>query len=146
MRSRLNFKIQKRLSRFFTILLVTIIMVGCKGSATGVNGSDKDSKTYDLVLTSDGSKVGEITTSRITEDDDAYIDDGFSVTLDITNFDFNAPFDITSTSNGGLCGTWDVQPGEKGEMPCDYDKYLANPEELKVTSENGDGIEAHPSP
>lgn len=146
MRNRLNLKRRKWLSRFFTILLSVIIMVGCKDSATGDNGTDKDFKTYDLVLTSDGSKVGEITTSQITEDDDAYIDDGFFVTLNITSSDFNAPFDLGSTSGGGYCGTWDVQPREKGEMPCDYDDYLANPEELKVTSENGDGVEAHPSP
>lgn len=141
-----NFRISQWLNGVLTVLLAGIIITGCKDSATGDNGPDKETKTYNLVLTSDGSKIGEIMTARITEDDDAYIDEGFFATLTISDMDFKAPFDMGINNDGGYCGTFDVQAGEKAEMPCDYDDYLSNPDQLIITSENGDGIEAHPSP
>lgn len=121
-------------------------MTGCKDSATGDNGSDKETKTYNIILVSDGSKIGEITTERITENDDAYIDDGFFITLAISDADFKAPFDLGINNDNGYCGTFDVQSGEKAEMPCDYDDYLSSPDQLIITSEDGNGVEAHPSP
>lgn len=141
-----NFKNSQWLNSLLVILLAGILMTGCKDSATGENGSDKETKTYNLVLASDGSKIGEITTERINEDDDAYIDEGFFATLTISDTDFKAPFDMGINNNDGYCGTFDVQAGEKAEMPCDYDDYLSSPNQLIITSENGDGLEAYPSP
>lgn len=125
--------------------LMATMFVGCS-SSTSANDEDGDSnnetRTFDLMLSSDGStKVGTVTTEIITEDSDAYIDDGFFVTLDISASDFEAPFDISM--KGGQCGTWDVQVDEKAEMPCDYDEFLADPSGLKITSEDGSEVEAY---
>ncbi len=141
-----NFRIPQWLNGVLAVLLVGIVMTGCKDSATGDNGSEKETKTHNLVLASDGSKIGEITTERITEEDDAYIDEGFFATLTISDADFKAPYDMGINNDNGYCGTFDVQSGDKAEMPCDYDDYLSSPAQLKITSEDGDGVEAHPSP
>ncbi len=131
----------------FAMLFLCVLLVGCKDSATGSEGElNKNTKTYDLVLATDGSTIGELTTERITEEDDAYIDEGFFVTLNIQSSDYQAPYDIHINNDDGYCGTFGVESKEKAEMPCDYDNYLSNPEELTVTSEDGDGLEAHPSP
>ncbi len=125
--------------------LSTAMFAGCS-SSTSANDEDGDSnnetQTFDLMLSSDGStKVGTATTEIITEESDAYIDDGFFITLDISASDFEAPFDVSM--KGGQCGTWDVQVDEKAEMPCDYDEFLDDPSGLKITSEDGSGIEAY---
>lgn len=125
--------------------LMTAMFAGCS-SSTSANDEDGDSdnetQTFDLMLSADSStKVGTATTEIITEESDAYIDDGFFITLDISASDFEAPFDISM--KGGQCGTWDVQVDEKAEMPCDYDEFLADPSGLKITSEDGSGVEAY---
>lgn len=127
--------------------LVTGIFAGCS-SSTSANededgNSEKETRTFDLMLSADGSTVvGTVKTEIITPDSGAYIDEGFFITLDISDSGFEAPFDIYM--NGGQCGTWDVQIDEKAEMPCDYDEFLSNPADLTVTSEDGDGVEAYP--
>lgn len=126
---------------------MTAMIAGCS-SSTSVNEedgeSDKETATFDLMLSSDGSTVvgSTATTEIITEDSNAYIDEGFFITLDISDSDFEAPFEIFM--NGGQCGTWDVQDGEKAEMPCDYDEFLSDPADLTITSEDGNGVEAYP--
>ncbi|MCG2587589.1 hypothetical protein [Rhodohalobacter sulfatireducens] len=125
--------------------LITSMFSGCS-SSTSANDEDGDpeneTRTFELVLSSDGStNVGTATTEIITPDSDAYIDEGFFITLDISAGDFEAPFDVSM--RGGQCGTWDVQVDEKAEMPCDYDEFLADPSDLKVTSEDGSGVEAY---
>lgn len=126
--------------------LMTSLLAGCS-SSTSANEEDGDSenetRTFDLMLSSDGSTViGTATTEIITEESDAYIDEGFFITPDISDSGFQAPFDIYM--NGGQCGTWDVQDGEKAEMPCDYDEFLSDPSDLTITSEDGNGVEAYP--
>lgn len=126
--------------------LMTSLFTGCS-SSTSVNDEDgeagNETATFDLTLSGDGSTVvGTATTEIITEDSDAYIDEGFFITLDISDSGFQAPFDIFM--NGGQCGTWDVQDNEKAEMPCDYDDFLSDPADLTVTSEDGNGVEAYP--
>lgn len=139
--------IKKLLNSIFAVLLFSVMLIGCKDSPTGSEEElNKSTKTYDLVLATDGSTIGEITTERITEEDDAYIDEGFFVTLSIEVSDFNAPYEIYVNNEDGYCSTWDVQSGEKAEMPCDYDHFMANTEELRVVSEDGDGVEAYASP
>ncbi len=139
--------IKKVLNSVFTILFVSVLLIGCKDSATGSEEEvNKGIKTYDLVLATDASTIGKLTTERITEEDEAYIDEGFFVTLNIQSSDYQAPYDIHINNSDGYCGTFGVQSGEQAEMPCDYDNYLSNPEELTVTSEDGDGLEANPSP
>ncbi|MDR9366484.1 MAG: hypothetical protein RI575_14205, partial [Balneolaceae bacterium] len=125
--------------------LITSMFSGCS-SSTSANDEDGDpeneTRTFELVLSSDGStNVGTATTEIITPDSDAYIDEEFFITLDISAGDFEAPFDVSM--RGGQCGTWDVQVDEKAEMPCDYDEFLADPSDLKVTSEDGSGVEAY---
>lgn len=137
---------KKLSSSVFAILFLCVLLVGCKDSATGSEDLSKSTKTYDLVLATDGSTIGELTTERITEEDDAYIDEGFFVSLNIQSSDYQAPYDIHINNDDGYCGTFGVESGEQAEMPCNYDNYLSNPEELTVTSEDGDGLEAHPSP
>ncbi|SMO45919.1 hypothetical protein [Fodinibius sediminis] len=132
-------------NRACMLLLAGIMITGCKDSVTDGNGADKDTQTFDLVLVAGGSKVGTVSTARITPDDDAYIDEGFFVTVKVTDERFNAPFDIYINNNNGYCGTFDVRPDEKAEMPCDYDDFLSNPTELTVTDENGDGESARPA-
>ncbi|GAA5522733.1 hypothetical protein LQ318_13330 [Aliifodinibius salicampi] len=141
-----QFGIRRVLNSFFTILFLCALLVGCKDSATGSEELNKSTKTYDLVLATDGSTLGKVTTERITKEDDAYIDEGFFVTLSIDVSDFKAPYEIYVNNEDGYCGTWDVQSGEKAEMPCDYDHFMANTEELRVVSEDGDGVEAYASP
>lgn len=142
-------RIQSSIIKSFTILmtfgLMTVMFAGCS-SSTSANDEDGDSnnetRTFDVMLSADSStKVGTATTEIITEESDAYIDDGFFITLDISASDFEAPFDISM--KGGQCGTWDVQVDEKAEMPCDYDEFLADPSGLKITSEDGSGVEAY---
>lgn len=136
-------------SKSFIILvafgLMTALLAGCSSStsANDENGDpENETQTFELVLSSDGStNVGTATTEIITPDSDAYIDEGFFITLDISAADFEAPFDISMRR--GQCGTWDVQVDEKAEMPCDYDEFLADPSDLKVTSEDGSGVEAY---
>lgn len=125
--------------------LMTTMFAGCS-SSTSANDEDGDSndetRTFDLMLSADSStKVGTATTEIITEESDAYIDDGFFITLDISASGFEAPFDISM--QGGQCGTWDVHVEEKAEMPCDYDEFLDDPSSLKITSEDGSGVEAY---
>lgn len=127
-----------------------LLITGCD-SSTSANGEDeeensnKNSRTFDLVLSSDNStNIGTITTSEITEDDDAYIDEGFFVTIELSDSDFSPPFEINMIETSGQCGTWDVEPDEKAEMPCDYEYFLSNPGDLVVTSEDGDGEDAYP--
>lgn len=126
--------------------LMTAMFAGCS-SSTSANededgNSEKETRTFDLMLSADGSTVvGAAETEIITPDSDAYIDEGFFISLDISDSDFEAPFDIYM--NGGQCGTWDVQVDEKAEMPCDYDEFLADPSGLKITSEDGSGVEAY---
>lgn len=138
----------------FTFLMafgmMAVLVAGCS-SSTSANGDDengnseKETRTFDLMLSADGStKIGTATTEIITPDDDAYIDEGFFITLDISASDFEPPYEIDMNNNSGVCGTWDVQDGEKAEMPCDYDEFLDNPVDLTVTSEDGDGVEAYP--
>lgn len=142
-------RFQTFIAKSFIILMVfglmTTISAGCS-SSTSANDEDRDSnnetRTFDVVLSADSStKVGTATTEIITEESDAYIDDGFFIKLDISDSDFEAPFDISM--KGGQCGTWDVQVDEKAEMPCDYDEFLADPTGLKITSEDGSGVEAY---
>ncbi|NGP87075.1 hypothetical protein [Fodinibius halophilus] len=128
------------------LLFAAIMIVGCKDSATGDDGSKKEVKTYDLALSGDGSKIGTVSTSVITEDDDAYIDEGFFVTINLTTSNFNPPFDIHINNTDGYCGTFDVQEDEQAEMPCDYDNFLSEPSQLTITAEGGDGEEANPLP
>lgn len=142
---------QSSLTKSFLILmafgLMTALLAGCS-SSTSANedddgNSENETQTFDLMLSSDGStKIGTAITEIITEDSDAYIDEGFFITLDISDSGFQAPFDISM--RGGQCGTWDVQDGEKAEMPCDYDEFLSDPADLTVTSEDGSGVEAYP--
>lgn len=136
-------------TKFFTFLmafgLMTAMFTGCS-SSTSANEDEKtenETRTFDLMLSADGSKVGTATTEIITEESDAYIDEGFFITLDISASEFNPPFDINMNTNSGFCGTWDVQDGEKAEMPCDYDEFLSVPADLTVISEDGDGVEAY---
>lgn len=124
---------------------MTAMLAGCS-SSTSANDGDGDqnneTRTFDVMLSADSStKVGTATTELITEESDAYIDDGFFITLDISESDFEAPFDISM--NGGQCGTWDVQVNEKAEMPCDYSEFLNDPSGLTITSEDGSGEEAY---
>lgn len=134
----------------FVVGMGALLITGCD-SSTSANGeeeeknSNKNPRTFDLVLSSDNStNIGTITTSEITEDDDAYIDEGFFVTIELSDTDFSPPFDINMTEVSGQCGTWDVEPDEKAEMPCDYEYFLSNPGNLVVTSEDGDGEDAYP--
>lgn len=128
--------------------LVTAMFAGCS-SSTSANededgNSEKETRTFDLMLSADGSTVvGTAETEIITPDSDAYIDEGFFITVNISASDFEPPFDIDMNNNSGVCGTWDVQDGEKAEMPCDYDEFLADPSGLKITSEDGSGVEAY---
>ena len=135
---------KKILNKMLFCILIAGVMAGCKDSATGAEGDgNKENKTFDLVLVSDGTKIGSVTTERITADSDAYIDEGFFATLTVTDSDFPPPFDV-GMETGGYCGTWDVQPDEKAEVPCDYDEFLSNPTELTVTAADGNGRDAHP--
>lgn len=141
-----SFSIRNPLSLLMGLGFITVMFAGCS-SSTSANDEDGESgnetATFDLMLSSDGSTVvGTATTEIITEESDAYIDEGFFITLDISDSGFQAPFDISM--RGGQCGTWDVQDGEKAEMPCDYDDFLSDPADLTVTSEDGNGEEAHP--
>lgn len=125
---------------------MSVLITGCS-SSTSVNEdetSEKETRTYDLMLSADDSAIGILTTEEITPEDDAYIDEGFFITLNISATNFEAPYDLSLNSNSGVCGTWDVQGGEKAEMPCDYDQFLSDPANLTVTSEDGDGVEAYP--
>ena len=145
-----NNRFQLSSSTSFLILLafgmMATVFAGCSSSTSANDEEEKsgnETATFDLMLSSDGSTVvGSATTEIITEDSDAYIDEGFFITLDISDSGFQAPFDIYM--NGGQCGTWNVQDGEKAEMPCDYDEFLSDPTDLTVTSEDGDGVEAYP--
>lgn len=137
-------------TKLFIVLMafgmMASMLAGCSSSTSAneddEDNSEKETRTFDLMLSADGStKVGTATTEIITEDSDAYIDEGFFITLDISASDFEAPFDISM--KGGQCGTWGVQDGDKAEMPCDYDEFLADPSGLKITSEDGSGVEAH---
>lgn len=127
--------------------LVTVALAGCSSSTSANDdddgkSSENETQTFDLMLSADSStKVGTVETEIITEDSDAYIDDGFFITLDISASDFEAPFDVSM--KGGQCGTWGVQDGDKAEMPCDYDEFLDDPSGLKITSEDGSGVEAY---
>jgi hypothetical protein len=150
MKYSLENRFQSSILKSFIILmafgLITSMLAGCS-SSTSANNDDGESsenaiKTFDLMLSADSStKVGTAETEIITEESDAYIDEGFFITLDISASDFEAPFDISM--KGGQCGTWDVQVNEKAEMPCDYDEFLADPSGLKITSEDGSGVEAY---
>ena len=129
-----------------TMLLAVIMISGCKDSATGDDSWGKEVKTYDLALASNGDKIGTVSTEIITEDDDAYIDEGFFITIKLSSSNFNPPFDISINNDNGYCGTFDVQPDEQAEMPCDYDDFLSDPGQLTVTAEDGEGEDAHPVP
>lgn len=131
----------------FTYFCITIFVITGCGSSTSANEdeeTDKQERTFDLVLSSDDTKIGTVTTEIITEDDDAYIDEGFFITLNISASDFKGPFDINMVDSDSHCGTFDVQAGEKGEMPCNYSDFLDDPEGLTVTADDGQGEEAHP--
>ncbi|MEX0905506.1 MAG: hypothetical protein WD604_08750 [Balneolaceae bacterium] len=125
--------------------IALLVFTGC-GSTTSANEeeTDKQERTFDLVLAADDSKIGTITTELITEEDDAYIDEGFFITLNISASDFEGPFDINMVDSDSHCGTFDVQSGEKAEMPCNYDDFLDDPEGLTVTAEDGQGEDAYP--
>ncbi len=133
-------------SSFIALLalgVVSVFAAGCE-SSTSAN-EQKETRTFDLVLSSDSAtKVGELTTSEITEDDDAFIDEGFFITISLSDTDFSPPYDISMQEGGGICGTFNVQPDEQGEMPCDYQSFLSDPGQLTVTSDNGNGVEANP--
>lgn len=123
--------------------LVTVFSAGCE-SSTSANEEEKETRTFDLVLSSDNAtKVGELTTSEITEGDDAFVDEGFFITISLSDTDFSPPYSVDMQEGGGICGTFNVQPDERGEMPCDYASFLSDPGQLIVTSENGNGEEAH---
>lgn len=142
-------RVHSRNTKSFIIIvvfgLITAIFAGCSSSTSAADEDgdpENETQTFELVLSSDGStKVGTATTEIITPDSDAYIDEGFFITLEISAANFEAPFDISM--RGGQCGTWDVQTDEKAEMPCEYDRFLDDPSDLKVTSEDGSGIEAY---
>ncbi|MDZ7773197.1 MAG: hypothetical protein U5K31_10745 [Balneolaceae bacterium] len=120
-----------------------LALAGCDSPTSSEDGAT-ETRTFDLILSSDNStKVGEITTSEITEESDAYIDEGFFITITLSSTDFNPPFGVDLTEAGGICGTWDVQPDEKAEMPCDYEQFLDAPDRLIVSANNGDGEEAY---
>lgn len=147
---RLNsnfFSFKTPLTLLFAFGMIAVLFAGCS-SSTSVNEeedgkSENETKTFALMLSSDSStQVGTATTEIITEESDAYIDEGFFITLDISMSGFEAPFDISM--RGGQCGTWGVQDGDQAEMPCDYDNYLSDPADLTVTSEDGSGVEAYP--
>lgn len=130
------------------MMLAVALVTGCS-SSTGNDDDNKNTreKTFDLVLSSNGStKVGTITTAEITEGDDAYIEDGFFITISVSDSDFEPPFDVNFVDSDSHCGTFNVQPGEKGEMPCNYDDFLDDPSELTVTADDGDGDDARPDP
>jgi hypothetical protein len=150
MKYSLENRFQSSILKSFIILmafgLITSMLAGCSSSTSANNddgeSSENETITFDLMLSADSStKVGTAETEIITEESDAYIDEGFFFTLDISASDFEAPFDISM--KGGQCGTWDVQVNEKAEMPCDYDEFLADPSGLKITSEDGIGVEAY---
>jgi hypothetical protein len=150
MKYSLENRFQSSILKSFIILmafgLITSMLAGCSSSTSANNddgeSSENETITFDLMLSADSStKVGTAETEIITEESDAYIDEGFFITLDISASDFEAPFDISM--KGGQCGTWDVQVNEKAEMPCDYDEFLADPSGLKITSEDGSGVEAY---
>lgn len=129
------------------ICVAVMFMVAC-GSSTSANDEEEtenQERTFDLVLSADEStKIGTVTTREITESDDAYIDDGFFITLTISTSDFEGPFDINMVDSDSHCGTFNVQPGDKAEMPCTYSDFLNDPAGLTVTAEDGDGAEANP--
>lgn len=135
--------IRKPLFAMLAAVMLAMVFAGCD-SSTSANEEEKESRTFELIMSSDNTtKVGEITTSEITEGDDAYIDDGFFITIALSGSGFSPPYDISMTEGGGICGTFNVQPDEKAEMPCDYQEFLSNPGNLIVTSDNGNGDEAY---
>lgn len=141
--STVSLCIRKPLFPILAVGILAMLFAGCD-STTSANEEEKQSRTFELVMSSDNTtKVGEITTSEITEGDDAYIDEGFFVTISLSGSGFSPPFDISMTEGGGICGTFNVQPDKKAEMPCDYQEFLANPGNLIVTSDNGNGEEAY---
>ncbi len=141
-----SFSLKTPFSLLIALGMMVILFSGCNSSTSTneeENNSKNETRMFNLMLSSDGSThVGTATTEIITPEDDAFIDEGFFITLDISESGFEAPFDISM--RGGQCGTWDVQNDEKAEMPCDYDKFLSDPSDLTVTSEDGSGIEAYP--
>ena len=142
---------QSSITKSFIVLMAFGLMIamfaGCSSSTSAnedVEGNgEKETRTFELMLSADSStKNGTATTEVDTPDSDAYINEGFFITLDISDSEFEAPFDISA--QGGQCSTWDVQADEKAEMPCDYDDFLSDPADLTITSEDGDGVEAYP--
>jgi len=133
-------------------------MIGCKNSSTSSGTSNdenngnlsRDPKTYDLVLSSDGTKIGTISTERILKGDDDYMnaddpaDEGFHVTVDISATNFDEPYDIDIPTDYGTCGTFDVHSEKRAAMRCHYDNFLSNPSKLTVIDQDGKGDEAHP--
>lgn len=128
--------------------MAALLFAGCDSPNSANEDEEnleKETKTFDLILSSDSAtKIGTATTEILTPDDDAYIDEGFFITLNITDSDFEPPYDIDMNTDSGFCGTFNVQDGDKAEMPCDYDEFLSDPSSLAVTSEDGSGIEAYP--
>lgn len=144
-------RIQSSIPQSFIILLafglIVTMFAGCSSSTSANDedeGSNNETRTFDVMLSADNStKVGTAETEIITPDSDAYIDEGFFITLEISSSNFDAPYEINMSVSNGLCGTWDVEESEKAEMPCDYDEFLADPTGLKITSEDGSGVEAY---
>lgn len=143
--TRIQSSITKSFIIFMAFGLMATMFSGCSSSTSANDDNDSsnnETRTFNVMLSADSStKIGTAETEIITEESDAYIDDGFFITLDISASDFEAPFDISM--KGGQCGTWDVQVDEKAEMPCDYDEFLDDPTGLKITSEDGGGVEAY---
>lgn len=142
-----------RAIKTFFVLAVTglaFFVVGCESPTSsddvtgGGSGASKDARTFDLVLESDNTtSIGTVATERITAQDDAYIDDGFFIVVSLDNgVSYSEPYDISVEEDGGVCGTWDVTEDEQGEVPCDYDVFLADTSALVVTSNNGSGNRA----
>lgn len=139
--------IKQTLFLLITFGMASLMFAGCSSPNSADEGDenlDKETRTFDLILSSDNTThIGTATTEIITPDDDAYIDDGFFITLDISESNFEPPYDIGMNTNSGYCGTFDVQDGDKAEMPCDYDEFLSEPSSLVVTSEDGNGVDAY---
>lgn len=138
-------------SKAITILAVFGLITAFAACSSSTSADDeegpneKETRTFEVLLAADGStQVGTATTEIITPEDDAFIDEGFFITLDISSSDnFEPTYEINMNHSSGLCGTWDVQNGEKAEMPCDYDEFLDDPTSVIVTSEDGSGVDAY---
>ena len=118
--------------------LIFFLAIACSDSKSATE-EDRNRQNYDLILVDNGQTIGSVVTEDTLEGDDTRTSEAFFITITISDSNFGQPLDVTLDHATGRCFIGNVFSGERRDMPCDYQRFLDDPEGLRITAEDGDG-------